>query len=94
MTDEDVRRTIRSFILDNFLPGEAPETLEDSTLLVTSGIITSLSMLELVSFIEERFSLTLRPVDLGVARMDSVDLLVDLVASRSPKNRKSSGSGG
>jgi acyl carrier protein len=94
MTDADVRRAIRSFILDNFLPGEAPETLADSTLLITSGIITSLSLLEIVAFIEERFPVTLLPDDIGVDRMDSVDLLVELVASRAAKMRGSSGAAG
>jgi len=81
MTD-DVRRALREFILATFLPGEAPETLKDSTLLVTSGILTSLSLLELVAFIEETFDVVLDPQDLGVAHMDSVDLLVDLVERR------------
>ena len=82
MSDEEVRRTLRSFIMSSFLPGEDPETLEDSTLLVTNGIVTSLSMLELVDFIEDTFSVTLRPDDLGVARMDSIDMLVELVMDR------------
>lgn len=82
MNETDIRKAIRAFILDNFLPGEDPETLEDSTLLVTSGVITSLSLLELVTFIEETFSVSLDPNDLGVARMDSIDLLVELVTGR------------
>jgi acyl carrier protein len=82
MADDEVRQALRSFILRNFLPGEAPENLKDSTLLITSGILTSLSMLELVTFIEETFSVTIPPTDLGVARMDSIDLLVELVRRR------------
>ncbi len=93
-TDEEVRQAIRSFILSNFLPGEAPETLKDSTLLVTSGVITSLSMLELAAFIEDTFSVTLDPEDFGVARMDSVDLLVELVVDRVGKAAESTGSPG
>jgi len=94
MTDGQVREAIRSFILTNFLPGEAPETLKDSTLLVTAGVITSLSMLELVDFIEDRFSVTLDPDDFGVAHMDSIDLLVDLVMERVGKAAGSTGSSG
>ena len=94
MTDAEVRRAIRSFILENFLPGEAPESLADSTPLVTSGVITSLSLLELVTFIENRFPVTLLPDDIGVERMDSIDLLVDLTLSRARKLPKSSGGRG
>ena len=82
MTDDRIRRTLRSFILTNFLPGEDPSTLEDSTLLISSGVIASLSMLELATFMESEFSVTLLPQDLGVEHMDSIDLLSKLVARR------------
>jgi acyl carrier protein len=82
MANDDVRQVLRDFILTNFLPGEAPDTLADSTLLVTSGIIASLSLIELATFIEDRFSVSLRPDDLGTDRMDSIDLIVDLIAER------------
>jgi len=82
MTDDRIRRTLRSFILTNFLPGEDPSTLEDSTLLISSGVIASLSMLELATFMESEFSVTLLPQDLGVEHMDSIDMLSKLVARR------------
>ncbi|MGI9592889.1 MAG: acyl carrier protein [Myxococcota bacterium] len=82
MSDASVRQAVREFILTNLLPGEAPETLDDSEPLVTSGVITSLSLLEIVSFLEVRFSIELDVHDLGVSRMDSVDLIVDLVIER------------
>lgn len=82
MTDQSIRETLRGFILANLLPGEDPETLEDSTPLVTSGVVTSLSLLELVTFIEDTYSLRLEEGDLGVSRMDSVDLMVELIRER------------
>ena len=85
MTRDEVRQTIRSFILANFLPGEAPETLKDSTRLITSGVMTSVSMIDLVTFLEEKFSFTLQPEDIRVGHMDTIDLIVDLVANRAGK---------
>jgi acyl carrier protein len=82
-TDDHVRQALRSFILTNFLPGEDPATLEDSALLISSGVIASLSLLELATFIEVEFSAVLLPQDLGIEHMDSIDLLVQLVARRS-----------
>jgi acyl carrier protein len=82
MAREQIRETIRSFILTNFLPGEAPETLTDSTQLITSGVMTSIAMLELVDFLEERYAFTLEPEDIHVARMNSIELLADLVAKK------------
>ena len=82
MADPGVRETLRQFILTNFLPGEDPSTLGDTTPLVTSGVVTSLSLLELVTFIEDTYSLQLDVDDLGVSRMDSIDLLTELVGER------------
>lgn len=82
MTKDEIRETLRSYILRNFLPGEAPETLKDSTLLLTSGVIASLSLVELVTFIEEEFGVSLEEEDMGAERMDSIDRLVDLVSER------------
>jgi acyl carrier protein len=79
----NVREMLRSFILSSFLPGEDPSTLDDSTLLVSSGVITSLSLLELVTFIEDRFAVALEGDDLGIARMDSIDSMVELIQERS-----------
>ena len=50
---QDIRQTVRHFILDNFLPGEDPSNLTDDTELKESGILDSLSTLKLVSFLEE-----------------------------------------
>jgi acyl carrier protein len=94
LTPDEVRSRIRSFILSTFLPGEEPETLKDSTLLVTSGVITSVSMLELVDYIEEEFAVFLLPEDIGGGRMDTIDMLVDLVTTKqrsAPRARARSG---
>ena len=82
MTLVHIRATIRSFILTNFLPGEPPETLTDSTQLITSGVMTSIAMLELVDFLEDEFAFTLEPEDIHVTRMNSIERLADLVAEK------------
>jgi acyl carrier protein len=78
-SSDQVRAGVRRFILENFLVGEPPESLKDSTLLMTSGIVSSLAMLEIVAFLEEEYAVTLRQDDLTADRLDSVDLIVKLV---------------
>jgi acyl carrier protein len=75
----EIRSGVRRFILETFLVGEPAETLQDSTLLLTTGIISSLTMLELVAFLENEYSVTLRERDLIPDRLDSVDRIVALV---------------
>jgi acyl carrier protein len=82
MAGGDVRSGVRRFILENFLIGEPPESLQDSTLLLTTGIISSLAMLELVAFLENEYSVTFHQDDLSPDRLDSVDRIVGLVQER------------
>ncbi len=75
----DVRTGVRRFILDNFLIGEPSDALQDSTLLLTTGIISSLAMLELVAFLETEYEVALRPRDLTPDRLDSVTSILALI---------------
>ena len=50
-----IKQTIKEFILDEFLPGEDPDELTESTPLITGGILDSIATLKLVMFLEERY---------------------------------------
>ena len=54
---EDIKQTVKDFILREFLPGEDPANLTDSVKLVRDGIIDSLATLRLVAFLEEHFGI-------------------------------------
>ncbi len=75
----DTRMIIRDFILREFLPGENPEELTDSTPLVTGGILDSLATLRLVSFLEERFGIEIKPHEVDAEYLDTIDTISRLV---------------
>ena len=70
---QDVKQTIRQFILVSHLPGEPPDSLRDDTPLQTSGILDSLASLGLVSFVEKQFGVELDVYDTSVERFDSIN---------------------
>ena len=76
---DDVRSGVRRFILEHFLVGEPPASLQDSTSILTTGIVSSLATLELVAFLEDEYGVTLRQDDLSPDRLDSIDRIVSLV---------------
>jgi acyl carrier protein len=78
----DVRKSLRAFILQNFLPGEDPENLTDQTELKESGILDSLSTLKLVSFLEERFHVEFVADDLEAGNLASIEAIERLVKSK------------
>ena len=79
---DKLRESLRSFILENFLPGEDPRNLKDDTELKESGILDSLSTLKLVAFLEEQFKVEFEANDLDGANLASVESIERLVRSK------------
>ena len=79
---EPIRRTVQDYILREFLPGESPEELTDETPLITGGILDSISTLKLVTFLEDRFSVTVEAHEAGVDHLDSVGKIAELIARK------------
>jgi acyl carrier protein len=65
-----VRAEIEQFIRENFIFGEV--TLAPETSFVEGGILDSTSVLELVSFLEERFGITVEPDEIHLENLDSL----------------------
>jgi len=79
---DSIKDTIRSYILKEYLPGETPENLKDDTPLLTSGILDSLATLNLVSFIERTFGISVEAHEAGVANFDRITDIAALVAQK------------
>jgi len=77
-----MRDTVRSFILENFLPGEDPKNLTDDTELRESGILDSMSTLKLVTFLEEHFGVEFEAEDLEAGNLASIENIERLVQSK------------
>lgn len=79
---EDIQKDVHTFILNEFLPGEDPSELTDSTPLITGGILDSITTLKLVVYLEERFNITVEAHEAGVEHLDSIRQIADLVAEK------------
>ena len=80
--NDDVKVAIRDFVLSTYLQGESPEHLRDETPLITSGILDSLAVLGLVSFIEERFAIELDIYDTSIERFDRISEIAATVRAK------------
>ena len=75
MTDEQtIKATVKTFILNEFLPGEDPAALTDTTALVTTGILDSIAVLKAVTFLENQFGITIEPHEAVVENCDPLGL--------------------
>ena len=68
----EYKQTIREFIVENFLFG-SDNGLKDDTSFLDEGIMDSTGALELVTFLEEEFSITVEDEELIPENLDSID---------------------
>jgi acyl carrier protein len=79
---DSIESIVRSYILDQFLPGEDPAEMSGQTPLITGGILDSISTLKLVTFLEDRFGVILEAHEAGVDHLDTVDRIIELIRSK------------
>jgi acyl carrier protein len=74
----DIAHRVRSFLVDSFLLGDDDGFANDESLL-DSGIVDSTGVMEVVSFLEESFGVTIDDDELVAENLDSVDRLAAFV---------------
>lgn len=79
---QEIKQAIREYILEEFLPGENPAELTDSTPLITGGILDSLATIKLVLFLEERFKIQVEAHETMADYLDTVADIAQLVSSK------------
>jgi acyl carrier protein len=78
----NTKRTIREFILSNFIKGGKSKNLVDDISLFDAGIIDSVGLLELIAFLEEKFDFKVEDEEIVPENFDSVNKLVAYVSSK------------
>jgi acyl carrier protein len=82
MDQETIKATVKNFILNEFLPGEDPAALTDTTALVTTGILDSIAVLKAVTFLENQFGITIEPHEAVVENLNTLSEITRLVISK------------
>ena len=83
MTDTTaLQREIQDYILREFLPGEKPENLTESTPLISGGILDSIGMLKLVKYVEEKYGIEVQAHEVDVENFDTITLIANFVRSK------------
>lgn len=73
---EQIRQELRRFVVTNFLLGEDDAALDDDASFIEKGIVDSTGVLELVSFLEQRYAVKLDDEDLVPDNLDSIHNLL------------------
>jgi acyl carrier protein len=79
----EIKQQIRQFLCE-LLPGGASPNLLDDTPLRTSGIVDSMGMLQLVSFIEENFGVEVEAEEASLQNFDRIEDIAAFVQKKQP----------
>jgi acyl carrier protein len=82
MSMQEIKEIVKKYILEEFLPGENPAELTDSTPLITGGILDSLATIKLVAFLEQRFQIQIQAHETMVDYLDTISSIAQLVSSK------------
>ena len=81
-TGKSIEAAVKQYILGEFLPGEDPGELQESTPLLTTGILDSIATLKLVGFLEQEFSITIEAHEADAEHLDTIERIAALVRSK------------
>jgi acyl carrier protein len=77
----EIKDKIRQFIITNFYVADAA-SLKDEQSLLDAGIVDSTGVLEVISFIEGEFSITVADVEMVPENLDSIANISSFVAKK------------
>ena len=72
MNLQDIKTTVKTFILDEYLPGKDPTAFTDTTPLMTTGILNSIAVLKVVTSLENQFGITIKPHEAMVENLNTL----------------------
>lgn len=77
-----IKHTVKDYILREFLIGESPSALTDSTPLISGGILDSIGTIKLVTFLEDNFNIKFQSHETGKDFLDNLSRIAQSVASK------------
>ena len=77
-----IEADVRGFVTDNFLFGRKIKSLDGNDSLLEQGLIDSTGVLELVSFIENKFEIKVEDDDLVPDNLDTINRLIAFIETK------------
>ncbi len=77
----DLRDELRSYVVENYLFGRGDD-LKDGDSFWELGLMDSTGVLELISYLEERYSISLESGEIVPENLDSVDKLISFISRK------------
>ena len=77
-----INSTIEGFILDRLILGDRQSAIDPEKSLIDSGILDSLALVELITYIEEQFGVTVKPKEVFPENFQTINAISAFVESK------------
>ena len=81
-TQSELEQQLKSYILEEFLPGEDEDDLTSDIELVSTGILDSVSVIKVVAHIEGFYSINIEAHEASIDNMNTIESMATLVAGK------------
>jgi acyl carrier protein len=85
LTTEQIETTIKAYITETFMYDREGVSLTNDFPLFDQGIIDSMGIFRLISYLEEQFSVTVEPEEVIIENFATVNAITSLVAGSTNK---------
>lgn len=79
---QKIKNTIRTYVKDNFLFGFSDEDLHYDTSFLEIGVLDSTGIMEMVTFIEREFGISVLDEEIFSENLDSINLIANFVSKK------------
>ena len=83
--DNDIIISIREYFFENFLFGYTEDEIKNDTSFSELGVLDSTGIMEIVSFIENKFDITINDSEITHENLDTINLMVNFINSKKSK---------
>jgi acyl carrier protein len=85
----EIEEAVRNYLLREVLVGEDPAKLTDAVALQSSGILDSIAVVKLVSFLDEKFEIEIESVEVDDENFETIASIAALVRAKLAARRDS-----
>jgi acyl carrier protein len=84
MTETEIEQRVRQYIVNNLRFFGSPETLTSDYRLIDKGVLDSMAIFELISFLEDNYGIEVEDRELATENFESLNAIAKLVAAKAP----------
>ena len=78
----EIQKRVREYIIENFLLGEEEADFFDDQSFLETGLIDSTGILEVITFLEESYEITIEDEEMIPENLDSVENVARFVSTK------------